>query len=82
MYSCVPQMFVGFKEGMINFAPTHKYEPGTQKFVQDIPKYADRILWRRKVASGSDCKYFGVYDILNSLDMYVVYVVLGTVLMR
>jgi len=43
-------IFRGFKEHPINFRPTYKYDPGTDKFdtssKQRIPSYTDRILYK------------------------------------
>lgn len=41
-------MFHGYKEGLVTFAPTYKYQVGTQMFVNETPSFTDRILWRRK----------------------------------
>lgn len=43
--------FVGFEEGVINFAPTYKYQPGTDVYEQRpekklrAPAWCDRVLW-------------------------------------
>ena len=43
--------FQGFEEGTINFAPTYKYQPGTDVFEQRpekklrAPAWCDRVLW-------------------------------------
>ncbi|KAG2374978.1 hypothetical protein C9374_010352 [Naegleria lovaniensis] len=44
------RVFMGFKEGRINFPPTYKYDPGTLTFdtseKRRVPSYTDRILWK------------------------------------
>ncbi|KAI9290691.1 DNase I-like protein [Neoconidiobolus thromboides FSU 785] len=44
------KVFVGFKEGDIDFQPTYKYDIGTNQFDSSekkrIPSYCDRILWK------------------------------------
>lgn len=43
--------FVGFSEGVINFRPTYKYQPGTDVYEQRpdkklrAPAWCDRVLW-------------------------------------
>jgi phosphatidylinositol-bisphosphatase len=43
--------FVGFEEGVINFVPTYKYQPGTDVYEQRpekklrAPAWCDRVLW-------------------------------------
>ena len=45
------RVFEGFEEGVINFIPTYKYQPGTDIFEQRpekklrAPAWCDRILW-------------------------------------
>lgn len=45
------RVFEGFEEGVINFIPTYKYQPGTDVFEQRpekklrAPAWCDRILW-------------------------------------
>lgn len=45
-------VFRGFEEGPLTFAPTYKYDPGTQTFdsshKQRTPSYTDRILYKCK----------------------------------
>jgi phosphatidylinositol-bisphosphatase len=47
-------VFHGFIEGELNFAPTYKYQPGTNDYDQRpekkirCPAWCDRILWRAK----------------------------------
>ena len=44
------QVFVGFREGPIHFAPTYKYDAGTHDYdtseKQRVPSWTDRILYR------------------------------------
>lgn len=45
------RVFQGFEEGVLNFVPTYKYQPGTDVFEQRpekklrAPAWCDRILW-------------------------------------
>lgn len=43
-------VFRGFQEGPLTFAPTYKYDPGTETFdssaKQRTPSYTDRILFK------------------------------------
>jgi phosphatidylinositol-bisphosphatase len=45
------RVFQGFDEGVINFAPTYKYQPGTDVYEQRpekklrAPAWCDRVLW-------------------------------------
>mmetsp|Transcript_32528 Transcript_32528/g.78943 ORF Transcript_32528/g.78943 Transcript_32528/m.78943 type:complete len:811 (+) Transcript_32528:49-2481(+) len=45
------RVFEGFQEGILNFVPTYKYQPGTETFEQRpdkklrAPAWCDRILW-------------------------------------
>lgn len=45
------RVFEGFKEGVLQFAPTYKYQPGTDMYEQRpdkklrAPAWCDRILW-------------------------------------
>lgn len=45
------RVFEGFKEGVLHFAPTYKYQPGTDMYEQRpdkklrAPAWCDRILW-------------------------------------
>jgi len=45
------RVFEGFEEGVLNFVPTYKYQPGTDVFEQRpekklrAPAWCDRILW-------------------------------------
>ena len=44
------KVFVGYKEGKINFIRPYKYDPGTDNFdtstKQRIPSYTDRIVFK------------------------------------
>jgi len=48
-------VFRGFKEHLITFKPTYKYDPGTDNFdtssKQRIPSYTDRILFKHSSSS-------------------------------
>jgi len=43
-------VFVGYREGPVNFRPTYKYDPGTSNWDSSesirTPAWTDRILWR------------------------------------
>jgi inositol polyphosphate 5-phosphatase INPP5B/F len=52
-------VFEGFMEGEVTFAPTYKYQPGTSVYDQRpdkkvrCPAWCDRVLWRSKTALDS-----------------------------
>jgi phosphatidylinositol-bisphosphatase len=52
-------VFEGFMEGELNFAPTYKYQPGTNEYDQRpdkkvrCPAWCDRVLWRSKTSLDS-----------------------------
>lgn len=60
-------VFEGFLEGEIDFAPTYKYQPGTNEYDQRpdkkvrCPAWCDRVLWRSKSALDSvdQVRYMG-----------------------
>ena len=45
-------VFSGFQEGPVNFAPTYKYDLFSDDYdtseKQRIPAWTDRVLWRRR----------------------------------
>ena len=49
--------FQGFREGLLNFRPTYKYQPGTGVYDERpdkkirAPAWCDRVLWRARVPS-------------------------------
>lgn len=51
------RVFQEFEEGVLNFPPTYKYQPGTDMYEQRpekklrAPAWCDRILWRAQVPS-------------------------------
>lgn len=51
------RVFQGFKEGVLNFPPTYKYQPGTDKYEQRpdkklrAPAWCDRVLWSSQETS-------------------------------
>ncbi|XP_075231116.1 inositol-3-phosphate synthase [Lycorma delicatula] len=51
-------VFRGFEEGPLTFAPTYKYDPGTQTFdsshKQRTPSYTDRILFKCRRNNGDN----------------------------
>lgn len=73
-YYTAGSCFRGFEEGPLTFAPTYKYDPGTQIYdsspKQRTPSYTDRILYkhRRGTDSGSIAcvTYASVPDICTS----------------
>ena len=60
-------VFEGFMEGELNFAPTYKYQPGTSDYDQRpdkkvrCPAWCDRVLWRSKSA----------LDAVNQVQLFV-----------
>jgi len=56
--------FDGFKEGEINFAPTYKYDLGTNDFDTSVklrkPAWCDRVLWRDN-SVGEQCVQLDSY---------------------
>lgn len=38
----VGRVFEGWKEGLINFAPTYKYEINSDRYVGEIPKEGEK----------------------------------------
>jgi phosphatidylinositol-bisphosphatase len=50
------RVFAGFQEGVLHFAPTYKYQPGTDMYEQRpekklrAPAWCDRILWMSQQA--------------------------------
>ena len=46
------QVFAGFNEGPVDFAPTYKYDLFSDDYdtseKKRIPAWTDRVLWRRK----------------------------------
>lgn len=46
--------FIGFEEGILNFLPTYKYQPGTDQYETRAekklraPAWCDRVLWKTK----------------------------------
>ncbi|GFR28538.1 inositol polyphosphate 5-phosphatase E [Trichonephila clavata] len=62
--------FHGFKEGVICFIPSYKFDVGTSTFNSSklrVPSYTDRILYRSKDKSAISCLHYNaVSDILTS----------------
>ncbi|XP_068236175.1 inositol polyphosphate 5-phosphatase E isoform X2 [Palaemon carinicauda] len=55
------EAFGEFEEGLITFAPTFKYDPGTDHYdtssKQRVPSYTDRILFKSSRGSVKCCSY-------------------------
>lgn len=51
-------MFQGYEEGVINFAPTYKYDLFCDDYDTSekarVPSWTDRCLWKRSKLSGTD----------------------------
>lgn len=67
------RVFVGFNEGSINFAPTYKFDPGTDEYdtseKKRVPSYTDRILWRTLSEKDSQYvrqKFYGRHGLMIS----------------
>lgn len=52
MHVCVLQVFKGFIEGKLDFAPTYKYDLFSEDYDTSekcrTPAWTDRILWKRR----------------------------------
>ncbi len=77
-YACGPQLvaekasgnvFKGWKEGTVDFAPTYKYQPGTEKYEKRedkkkrIPAWCDRVLW---IGDGIEQVYYRRAELVSS----------------
>jgi len=75
------RVFHGFNEGVINFVPTYKFEPGTNNYdtrggtekskkKPRVPAWCDRVLWKTRDESRSNmiqqCSYFSCAEFLAS----------------
>eukprot|EP00946_MAST-07B_sp_MAST-7B-sp1_P004233 g4233.t1 len=66
--------FSGFEEGTINFLPTYKFIPGTDRYDDRedkklrVPAWCDRILW--KCSAGNDTTVEGTITKLIALELY------------
>lgn len=52
MQTCLQQVFRGFIEGKLDFAPTYKYDLFSEDYDTSekcrTPAWTDRILWKRR----------------------------------
>ncbi|KAG6915670.1 hypothetical protein DXG01_010500 [Tephrocybe rancida] len=59
--------FRGFSEGPLNFAPTYKYDPGTNDYdtseKRRSPAWCDRVLWRSRVTSRVSQLHYRRYEV-------------------
>ena len=68
------RVFSGWNEAPITFAPTYKYDYGTDIYDSSekarIPAYCDRVLWQREGESNlidpGRCVFYGRYEIKSS----------------
>ena len=71
---CENRVFSGWNEAPITFAPTYKYDFGTDIYDSSekarIPAYCDRVLWQREgegnLIDAGRCVYYGRYEIKSS----------------
>ncbi|XP_064649892.1 phosphatidylinositol polyphosphate 5-phosphatase type IV-like isoform X2 [Lineus longissimus] len=69
--------FAKFLEGRINFAPTYKFDIGTDDYDTSptlrIPSYTDRILFRSRKKHGIVCHHYDTVDTIKTSDHRPVY---------
>jgi len=69
-------IFYGFKEAAIRFAPTYKYRIGTDGFDilrQRVPSYTDRVLYRCKRKDQVSCVVYDCAQRVKTSDHKPVY---------
>ncbi len=66
------QVFLGFEEGDVNFAPTYKYDLFCDDYdtseKQRCPAWTDRVLWRKKPLPRAPGRYQALYPTDNFID--------------
>jgi len=63
--------FVGFKEGLVNFRPTYRYERGSRVYSTEkmrIPSWCDRVMWRSLPNAKIELKSYGCCDEIKTSD--------------
>ncbi|VDL79571.1 unnamed protein product [Nippostrongylus brasiliensis] len=66
--------FTGFNEAAITFAPTHKFELGTNDYVPNrIPSYTDRVLYWTKYPNWIECTTYNCIQKPSQSDHRPVY---------
>ncbi|XP_074655396.1 phosphatidylinositol polyphosphate 5-phosphatase type IV-like isoform X2 [Tubulanus polymorphus] len=69
--------FQEFQEGRINFAPTYKFDIGTDNYDTSptlrIPSYCDRVLFRCRKKHGIVCHFYDSVDSIKISDHRPVY---------
>lgn len=57
----------GFMEGPLNFAPTYKYDPGTDEYdtseKRRLPAWCDRVLWHSRVNNRVTQLHYRRYEV-------------------
>lgn len=68
-------VFVGYHEGEIRFAPTYKYDLFSEEYDTSekmrIPSWTDRVLWKRKMPADDKSKNFFKNLRLTSCDTFL-----------
>lgn len=64
------RVLFGFEEGQLNFAPTYKYDKGTNIYdtseKQRIPSWTDRVLWKGNKKDFCKLLSYNRYELLMS----------------
>jgi phosphatidylinositol-bisphosphatase len=65
-------VFHGFKEGLVEFMPTYKFQPGTDKYERRegkkvrAPAWCDRVLWREQIENSVRQLTYGCAKLIPS----------------